>query len=300
MPRMARLASGLLLGGVCIATLGVVGAQTTEQRIPISITNEGGGRKIGLLPEEFVVHHEQDAPRVATQLQADNRPVSAVIIVEGVERGFAAEVRAAVRSLYTNLAEHTVGARVGLMLGTRGAARPELVSLSSASGTLDAAVEGLFESPRTAPVQDLLTSAADALRYETDARRVIFMISINRQAQRSQVPATLVGTLMNADVTLGVVEVNGIGAATSTVTGGTPGRFASNDQTLVLLRQGAGGWYDRIPDVSGLLAATDRMVAALRTASLLSFPSVGTQKGPLRVEVKRLGLTVTAPAWPSR
>lgn len=246
--------------------------------------SEGRGQAVdGLTPADFLVRLG-DTEQVVTNVARDPRPVAIVIMVDGVVAEEALQMRAALTGVLKRLRE-TPGTRVGLMLGERGAAAPEMVDAIEGADALNRRVSRFFRAEVTAPPQDLLAGAVEALRKEETRRRVAVVLSVNRRLDRVQIPETLVPSLRNADVTLVSLEA---GAA----------RGPSVDPALRMIQGVVGGRFEQVADVTAFESSALRIVSSLMSAYLVTFTLAEPAAGALQVTVRnRPRATVIAPAW---
>lgn len=247
---------------------------------------EGRGQAVeGLAPADFLVRLG-DTVQPVTAVAIDPRPVAMVIMVDGVIAEEALQMRAALAGVLKRLRQ-TPGTRVGLMLGERGATAPEMVDAITGADALNRRVSRFFRAEVTAPPQDLLAGAAEALSREETHRRVAVVLSVNRRTDRVQIPVTLLPVLRNANVTLVSLEANG-------VRGTTP------DPALRLIQNAVGGRFEQAADITAFESSALRIVSALMQAYLVTFTLAEPAQGALQVTVRnRPRTTVIAPAWAS-
>jgi len=249
--------------------------------------SEGRGQSVeGLTPADFVVRLG-DTVQPVTAVSLDPRPVAMVIMVDGMESSEALQMRAALTGVMKRLRQ-APGTRVGLMLGERGATAPKIVDAVEGADELNRRISRFFRAEVTAPPQDLLAGAAEALSREETHRRVAVVLSVNRRTDRVPIPLTLVPALRNANVTLVALEANGI-------RGNTP------DPALRLIQTTVGGRFEQVSDVTAFESSALRIVSSLMSAYLVQFTLTEPANGSLNVAVKnRPRATVIAPAWASR
>jgi hypothetical protein len=260
-----------------------VGVDTYTVTVSVS---EGRGQAVaGLTPADFIVRLG-DTVQPVTAVAVDPRPLAIVIMVDGMEASEALQMRAALTGVMKRLRE-TPGTRVGLMLGERGATAPKIVDAVEGADELNRRISRFFRAEVTAPPQDLLAGAAEALSREETHRRVAVVLSVNRRTDRVPIPLTLIPALRNANVTLVALEANGI-------RGNTP------DPALRLIQSAVGGRFEQVSDVTAFEASALRTVSSLMSAYLVQFTLTEPANGGLEVAVKnRPRATVIAPAWAS-
>ena len=275
---------------VVVLALCAVSATSGRQSV-ISYTvttsvSEGRGQAVeGLAPADFLVRLG-DTEQVVTAVARDPRPLAIVIMVDGMEPSDALQIRAALTGVMKRLRE-TPGARVGLMLGERGAAAPTMVDAIEGADELNRRISRFFRAEVTAPPQDLLAGAVEALLREETRRRVAVVLSVNRRTDRVPIPQTLIPALRNANVTLVALEANGI-------RGNTP------DPALRLIQNTVGGRFEQVSDITAFEASALRTVSSLMSAYLVTFTLAEPASGALQVTVRnRPRATVIAPAWAS-
>lgn len=261
----------------------VESAQVPEYRIPISVV-DNRMRPVPTLSVSDVRVHIGDVASSALSVERDDRPVSMVIIVDGMEQTDALFARSMLSEVMKALRRHEPGVKVGLMLGVGGASAPTLALAQDAVATHDRQISRFFRSEVTAVPQDSLLGAVEALRREEVQRRVVMILSVNRRLERLQIPPALIQAVRLADVTVAILEA---------------GR--GQDQALWLIHNSVGGYYSRLSDVSGLTGPARSLATALLSAWTVSFAAAGPGTEELRIEVPGLKqATVIAPAWATR
>jgi len=276
----------------CIAALAlvvgaVIGTHARQSATSYTVTasvSEGRGQAVdGLTPADFLIRLG-DREQVVTAVARDPRPVAMVIMVDGVLAEEALQMRAALTGVLKRLRE-TPGTRVGLMLGERGATAPEIVDAVQGADALNRRVSRFFRAELTAPPQDLLASAVEALRKEETHRRVAVVLSVNRRTDRVQIPERLIPSLRNANVTLASLEA---GSA----------RGPAVDPALRMIQGVVGGRFEQVPDVTAFESSALRIVSSLMSAYLVTFTLAEPASGALHVAVRnRPRATIIAPAW---
>jgi hypothetical protein len=268
------------------AAIGTHAHHSQNSYVVSASVSEGRGLAVaGLTAADFEVRLG-DTVQPVTAVAADPRPVAMVIMVDGMESGDALQIRAALTAVMKRLRE-TPGTRVGLMLGDRGATAPTMVDAVEGADELNRRISRFFRAEVTAPPQDLLAGAVDALRREETHRRVAVVLSVNRRTDRVPIPATLIPALRNADVTLVALEANG-------VRGNTP------DPALRLIQSAVGGRFEQASDITAFESSALRVVSSLMHAYLVTFTLTEPANGGLQVSVRnRPRATVIAPAWAS-
>ncbi|MSO50588.1 MAG: hypothetical protein EXQ49_11955 [Acidobacteria bacterium] len=214
----------------------------------------------------------------------DTRPVSIVLIIDGVESTEVLDARAALTEVLKQFRSMAEGVRLGMILGDAGATVPELQDANEATAEHNRRVSVFFQAPQTAPPIDTLRAATEALMKEENRRRAILVLSLNRRTASQQYLGDVANGLGRADILLGAVET---------------GR--GSDQSLWLIHDAVGGRHERVGDVASLALAGGRLARALLSSYQVTFDSSGPLNERPRVEVKtRKGLTVIAPAWARR
>ncbi len=253
--------------------------------VTVSVSEGRGQTVAGLTPADFVVRLG-DTHQTVTSVAVDPRPVAMVIVVDGVESNEALQMRATLTGVMKRLRE-TPGTRVGLMLGERGATAPKIVDAVEGADELNRRISRFFRAEVTAPPQDLLAGAAEALSREETHRRVAVVLSVNRRTDRVQIPVTLIPAVRNANVTLVALE-------TSAVRGNTP------DPALRLIQSAVGGRFEQVSDITAFESSALRIVSTLLSAYLVQFTLTEPANGGLDVAVNnRPRAIVIAPAWAS-
>jgi len=211
----------------------------------------------------------------------DTRPVSIVLIMDGVESTEVLDARAALTEVLKQFRSMAEGVRVGMILGDAGATVPEMQDANAAAAEHNRRVSVFFQAPQTAPPIDTLRAATEALMKEENRRRVILVLSLNRRTASQQYLGDVANALGGADILLGSVET---------------GR--GSDQSLWLIHDAVGGRHERVGDVASLALAGGRLARALLSSYQVTFESAEPLTVRPRIEVKtRKGLTVIAPAW---
>ena len=248
--------------------------------------SEGRGETVtGLTPADFEVRLG-DTVQPVTAVAVDPRPVAMVIMVDGMESSEALQMRATLTGVMKRL-RGTPGTRVGLMLGERGATAPKMVDAIEGADELNRRISRFFRAEVTAPPQDLLAGAAEALSREETHRRVAVVLSVNRRTDRVPIPLTLIPALRNANVTLVALEANGI-------------RGNNPDPALRLIQTTVGGRFEQVSDVTAFESSALRVVSTLLSAYQVQFTLTEPANGGLDVAVRnRPRATVIAPAWAS-
>jgi hypothetical protein len=277
----------LLVGGAALLASPPVEPQTYGLSVAVS---EGRGQAVaGLTAADFLVR-VGDVDATVTGVEVDPRPVSAVVIMDGVESEEALQARAALNAVLRRLRQ-TRGTRIGLMLGQGGATPPAMRDAVEAADDLAHQVSRFFRSEITAPPQDMLAGAAEALvsEQEEGRRHVVLAMSVNRRPPQGQIPQTLLPALRRADVLLGALEVS-------------PGRVGAGlDPALRLIQTAVGGRFERVPDITALEASAVRLASGMMSAYLVTFTMPGPVNGAVQVSVKgRPRVTVMAPTWALR
>jgi len=263
-----------------------VRAVADSYTVTASVSQGRGQTVTGLTPADFVVRLG-DTEQVVTSVAPDPRPVAMVIMVDGVEANEALQMRAALTGVLKRLRE-TPGTRVGLMLGERGATAPKVVDAIEGADELNRRISRFFRAEVTAPPQDLLAGAAEALSREETHRRVAVVLSVNRRTDRVPIPVTLIPALRSANVTLVAVEAGAV-------------RGATVDPALRMIQSSVGGRFEQVSDITAFESSSLRIVSSLLSAYLVQFTLTEPANGALQVAVKnRPRATVIAPAWASR
>lgn len=277
---------GLLVALCCVLMPGDQEPQIPEYAIPVTVVDN----KMRPVPSLSLADVQVMIGGVATPalaVEPDPRPVSMVIIVDGMEQTDALFARSMLTDVLKVLRKHEPGVRVGLMLGIGGATAPTMALAQEAAATHDRQISRFFRSEVTAVPQDTLLGAIDALRREETQRRVVLMLSVNRRQERLQIPPDLVRAARLADVTVAMLEASG------------PGR--GQDQALWLIHSSVGGYYSRLSDVSGMAGPARLLATALLQAWTVTFRAAGSGAQELRIETPALkGTRVIAPAWATR
>jgi hypothetical protein len=243
------------------------------------------GRSIPNLTAADISVRLDDRQATVTQLAVDPRPLSIVIAMDGLVAEEALQARAALSSMLRQL-RTAEGTRVGLMLGRGGASAPTMYDATTDAGALANQVSRFFQSEVTAPPQDLLVGATEALAREENRRRVVLLASVNRRTGRVQIPQALITSMREHAVTLVALDI-----ATS-VSG------AAQDPALQLIANAAGGIFERLADVTALQSASSRFLSTVLTAYLVTFTVDGPLTGQLDVRVRtQPRATVVAPHW---
>lgn len=259
------------------------GPQAPEYAIPITVV-DARMRPVPSLALSDVQVRIGDAVGPAQTVAPDPRPVSMVIIVDGMEQTDALFARSMLSEVLKPLRAHEPGVRLGLMLGVGGAAPPTLVFARDGASTHDRQISRFFRSEVTAVPQDTLLGAIDALRREETQRRVVLILSVNRRQERMQIPPELIRAARLADVTVAILEA---------------GR--GQDQALWLIHSSVGGYYSRLSDVSGMAGPARALASALLSAWTVTFRASGPGTQELHIETPGLkGTKVIAPAWATR
>lgn len=275
-----------LAAALCAVTVTYGRQSATSYTVSASVSEGRGQAVAGLALADFVVRLG-DKEQVVTAVAPDPRPVAMVIMVDGVVAEEALQMRAALTGVLKRLRE-TPGTRVGLMLGERGATAPEMVDAIAGADALSRRVSRFFRAEVTAPPQDLLAGAVEALRKEEPHRRVAVVLSVNRRTDRVPIPESLIPSLRSADVTLVSLEA---GAA----------RGPAVDPALRMIQGAVGGRFEQVPDVTAFEASALRLVSSLMSAYLVTFTLADPASGSLQVAVRnRARATVIAPAWAVR
>lgn len=276
-----RIAAAVL--ALCVVAVPHAGGKADIYTVSASVSEGRGQLVAGLIPADFDVRLG-DTVQPVTAVALDPRPVAIVIMVDGMESSEALQMRSTLTGILKRLRE-APGTRVGLMLGERGATAPKMVDAIEGADELNQRISRFFRAEVTAPPQDLLAGAAEALAREETHRRVAVVLSVNRRTDRVPIPQTLVPALRNANVTLVAMEANGI-------RGNTP------DPALRLIQNSVGGRFEQVADGTAFESSALRIVSSLMSAYLVQFTLTDPANGGLSVAVKnRPRATVIAPAW---
>jgi hypothetical protein len=252
-------------------------------RLTISVADGRGRALTGLVASDVVVT-VGDVERAATGLEPDPRPLSIVVIADGVEPTEALNVRVALTGVLRRLRAGGADVRIGLMLGEEGARAPTLEGAQAAASDHDRRVSRFFSTPETAPPADTILGASQALAREEGRRKAVLVMSINRRGASTQSFAAVVSAMRRADIALVAVE-----------TGDGP------DQSLWLIHNALGGRFERIGDAAAFDSVAARLAGALMSAYQVTFSAGESGNRPLKVQVKGHGrVTVIAPAWGMR
>jgi hypothetical protein len=251
-----------------------------EFQMSVSVSDSRGRPVKDLTAADFTVK-VGDSDRPVLTAVVDTRPVSIVLIIDGIESTEVLDARAALTEVLKQFRTMGEGVRVGMILGDAGATVPELQDANAAAAEHNRRVSMFFQAPQTAPPIDTLRAATEALMKEEGRRRAILVLSLNRRTAAQQYLQDVANALGRADILLGAVET---------------GR--GSDQSLWLIHAAVGGRHERVGDVASLALAGGRMARALLTAYQVTFEAAEPLKVRPRIEVKtRKGLTVIAPAW---
>ncbi len=255
--------------------------------VTVSVSEGRGTAVSGLGASDFLVRFGDVAVTV-TDAAPDPRPVSVVVIADGMEAEEALHVRAALSAVLRRLRQ-VPGTRVGLMLGEGGARAPELLDAQEATAEHNRRVSRFFRAEITAPPQDTLAGAAEALMREEGRRRVVLVLSVNRRMDRVPIPEGLIPALRRADIMLGALEVSA----------GAQGQRL--DAALQLIHSTIGGRFERVPDITALESSATRLVSSLMSAYLVTLTTTEPISGAPDIRIaNRPRATVIAPAWALR
>jgi hypothetical protein len=225
-----------------------------------------------------------EADRVPTKVEPDPRPLSVVVIIDGIEPTEVLEARAALASVLRRLRGSGEDVRIGLILGDQGARIPQLEQAQVAAADHDRRVARLFQAPQTAPPSDTIMAGVEALAREEGRRKAVLVLSVNRRDSVAQSFEPLIAAMRRADVALAAVET---------------GR--GRDQSLWLIHSAVGGRYERVSDVSAHSSVATRLAGALMSAYRVTFAAAESGSSTLQVQLNgRARLTVIAPAWAVR
>lgn len=271
---------------LCVLAL-PLGAQSQQGvslfRLTMSVGDSRGRAVAGLAPADVVIT-VGDVDRAATALEVDPRPLSIVVIADGVEPTEALNVRAALAGVLKRLRAGGADVRVGLMLGEEGARAPLLEGAQAAASDHDRRVSRFFSAPETAPPADTIMGASQALAREEGRRKAVLLMSVNRRGASTQSFAAVVSAMRRVDIALAAVETG-------------DGR----DQSLWLIHNALGGRYERVGDVAAFDSVAARLAGTLLSAYQVTFPAAESSNRALKVQVKGHGrVTVIAPAWAMR
>jgi hypothetical protein len=252
-------------------------------RVTMSVADSRGLVLTNLTPADVVIT-VGDVDGVATALEVDPRPLSIVVIADGVEPTEALNVRAALAGVLKRLRAGGGDVRVGLMLGEEGARPPLLEDAQAATADHNRRVSRFFSSPDTAPPADTIMGAAQALAREEGRRKAVLVLSVNRRGGSTQSFAAVVSAVRLSGIALAAVEAG-------------DGR----DQSLWLIHSAVGGRYERVGDVAAFDLVAARLAGALTSAYQVTFGAAASGNPSLKVQVKGRGrVTVIAPAWAVR
>lgn len=278
--------TGVLAIVMAAATVSLLAHAESSQTYHLSVSaSENRGRFIaGLTADDFLLRIG-DRDLAVIEATVDPRPLAVVIAMDGLVSEEALQARAALSSML-RLLRNAEGTRVGLMLGRGGASAPAMYNASTDASALSSQVSRFFQSEITAPPQDLLVGATEALAREHNHRRVVLLASVNRRTGRIQIPQALITAMRENAITLVALDI-----ATS-VTG------AAQDPALQLIANAAGGVFQRLADVTALQAASIRMLSTVLSAYLVTFTADGPLSGALDVRVKdHPRALIVAPNW---
>ena len=249
-------------------------------RLTMSAADSRGRAVTGLAASDVVITIG-DVERAATGLDVDSRPLSVVVIADGVEPTEALSVRVALAGVLRRLRAGGADVRVGLMLGEEGARAPLLEGAQAAAPDHDRRVSRFFSTPETAPPGDTIMGAAQSLAREEGRRKAVLVMSVNRRGGSTQSFAAVVSAMRRADIALVAVE-----------TGDGP------DQSLWMIHSALGGRFERIGDAAAFDSVAARLAGTLLSAYQVTFSAGESVNRPLKVQVKGHGrVTVIAPAW---
>lgn len=246
----------------------------------VSVADSRGRAVAGLTVADVTVKIGQ-VDRVPSAVEPDLRPLSIVVIVDGVEPTEVLDARAALASVLRRLRGSGEDVRIGLILGDQGARIPALEDAQAAASDHDRRVSRLFQAPQTATPPDTISAAVEALAREEGRRRAVLVMSVNRRQSVAQSFESVITAMRRADVTLAAVET---------------GR--GRDQSLWLIHSAVGGRFERVSDVAAHGSVATRLAGALLSAYRVSFPANESASSTLEVQIKgRDRLTVIAAAW---
>lgn len=276
--------AAVLVAGLCVAQRYVSAqANVPLYRATVSVVDNRGNPVKDLAAEDFVVTIG-DAPRGASSVEVDARPLSIVVIVDGTRVEEVLQVRAALASVLKQLRRGGADVRIGLILGEEGAKVPLLENAQSAASDHNRRAARFFQAPDTAPPFDTIEASVAALQKEEGRRRAVLLLSVNRRQPKHQYLEGLVTALRRADITLAIVE---------------SGR--SMEQSVWLMHTAVGGVYVRGIDAAALGPMGSRLAGGLTSAYQVTFAASETTNLPMKVTVKgRDRLTVIAPSWAMR
>ncbi len=270
--------------GVATATLPTQTTPAQTYHLSVSVSENRGRVIAGLSANDFLVRIG-DRDMAVTDVTVDPRPLAVVIAMDGLVSEEALQARAALSSML-RLLRNADGTRVGLMLGRGGASAPTMYDAAADASALSSQVSRFFQSEVTAPPQDLLVGATEALAREENHRRVVLLASVNRRTGRIQIPQALITAMREHAITLVALDI-----ATS-VTG------AAQDPALQLIANAAGGVFERLADVTALQSASTRMLSTVLSGYLVTFTANGPLAGTLEVRVKNHPRAlIIAPNW---
>jgi len=256
---------------------------TSMFRVTMSVADSQGRALTDLSPADVVLT-VGDVDSVATALEVDPRPLSVVVIADGVEPTEALNVRAALAGVLKRLRSGGGDVRVGLMIGEEGARPPLLEDAQAAASDHNRRVSRFFSTPETAPPADTIMGAAQALAREEGRRKAVLVLSVNRRGGSTQSFAAVVSAVRLSGIALAAVETG-------------DGR----DQSLWLIHNAVGGRYERVGDVGAFDSVAARLAGALTSAYQVTFAAAASGNPSLKVQVKGRGrVTVIAPAWAVR
>lgn len=255
------------------------------QQFQLSVSASERGRGIeGLTKADFIIRLG-NIEREVMAVDVDPRPVAVVIAMDGMIAEEALQARAALSSMLRRLRD-TPGTRVGLMMGHGGATAPAMLDPVTDASALSARVSRFFGSEVTAPPQDLVAGAVEALEREESHRRVVLLASANRRAGWVQVPQSLVTRVRQSATTLVALEIS---------TG------VRQDPALQLISDAVGGVFERVPDITALESSSMRLMSTLLSAYAVSFTASEPLTGSLDVRIRnRPRALVIAPNWALR
>jgi len=269
---------------ICLSVLPGAGLRpqlpVQQFQMTVSVSDPRGRAVKDLTAADFTVKVGDTETR-ATSAVIDTRPISIVLIIDGVESTEVLDARAALTEVLKQFRTMAEGVRVGMILGDAGATVPEMQDANTAAAEHNRRVSMFFQVPQTAPPVDTLRVATAALAQEEGRRRAILVLSLNRRSASQQYLGDVATGLRNADILLGAVET---------------GR--GSDQSLWLIHDAVGGRHARVGDVSSLGLVGGRLARALLSAYQVTFDVTEPISQRPRIEVKgRKGLILIAPAW---
>jgi hypothetical protein len=266
-------------------SLSATPSESQASRLLASVVDQQGAPVTGLDKSDFIVRvNGKDA--TVLDVQPLDEPLSIVVVPEGFSSNLISDARNTLRAIVNVARKHHPDTKVGLMLG-EGASTPTMYRVSDQASELDREISRYFYSPTSSPIMDSILVATQTLSAERNRARVVLVVSVGGVFQDS-LPATRIAKAVyesgSSFWAMDAVRSRPIGASAARV--------------LAEITTASGGRHES-SSLAALTANTEKMMTDIVSRYAVSFEAPGYKDAAV-VAVRRPGLSVAAPSWPSK